>query len=54
MDLVDPISSEPTKGREDDMSNFAAGFVVWMRLQAKGPRQAGVGFTTSSKALCEP
>ena len=28
------ISSKPFKGREDDMSNLAAGFVVWMRKWA--------------------
>ena len=31
VDWVDPISSEPAKGREHDMSNFAAGFTAWMR-----------------------
>ena len=36
MDLVDPISSESTEGREDDMSNLAIGFATWMRPQAKG------------------
>ena len=53
-DWVDPISSEPTKGREDGMSNFAAGFSAWIFPQAKGSLQAGAGFTTSTRALCEP
>ena len=30
MDLVDPISNEPNKGRKDDMSNLAVRFVAWM------------------------
>ena len=52
MDLVDLIST--VEGREDDMSNFAACDPGRMRLQAKGSRQAGADFTTSSKALCDP
>ena len=35
MNWVDPISSEPTKKREADMSNFAAIFFTWMCPQAK-------------------
>ena len=38
VDWVDPISSEPAEGRENYMSNFATGFVAWMRPQAKGSR----------------
>ena len=34
MDLVDPISSEPAKEREDDMSNLAAGFAMRMNKRA--------------------
>ena len=49
-DWVDPISSEPVKGREDDMSNFIARFAVWMRPQAKGSRQVGAGLTTSNQS----
>ena len=33
-DWVNPISSEPSEAREGDMSNLAAGFVVWMRKWA--------------------
>ena len=32
MDWVDPISSELTEEKEDDMSNLAVGFAAWMRL----------------------
>ena len=31
VDWVDPIFSEPVEGKEDYMSNFATGFVAWMR-----------------------
>ena len=34
MDWVDPISSEPTKDGEDDMSSLTVGFVAWIRKQA--------------------
>ena len=49
MDWVDPISSEPAKEREDDMSNLVARFSTWMRLHAKRSRQAGADFATSSR-----
>ena len=54
VDWVDPISRDSAEGREDDMSNFAIGFVAWMCPQAKGSQQASAGFTTSFKTLCEP
>ena len=54
VDWVDPISSELVEGREDDMSNFDAGFVAWMCPQDKGSQQASDGFTTSFKTLYEP
>ena len=50
VDWVDPISNEPAEEREDDMFNFV-GFAAWMRPQDKGSRQAGVGFTTSTRVL---
>ena len=51
VEWVDPISSEPTEEREDDMSNLAAGFSTRMCPQAKRSRQDGADFTTSSRVL---
>ena len=34
MDRVDPIASDPTEEREDDMSSLVAGFSARMRKRA--------------------
>ena len=50
VDWVDPISSEPAKEREGNMSSLAAGFATWMLKRAA--RSQGET-TPGSKPSCE-